>query len=75
MAQARAVQVARYDGHAVMCANADAQAAVPEQVATPDTEGLLRVARTIADLDRSAGVQRNYIAEAFSFRLNLAKQG
>jgi magnesium chelatase family protein len=75
VAQARAVQVARYDGHAGMWANADAQAAVPERVATPDTEGLLRVARTIADLDGSAGVRRNYVAEAVSFRLNLSKEG
>jgi magnesium chelatase family protein len=75
VAQARAVQIARHDGHVGIWANADAQAAVPEQVATPDTEGLLRVARTIADLDRSACLRRNYIAEAFSFRLNLAKQG
>ncbi|UTH48590.1 YifB family Mg chelatase-like AAA ATPase [Loktanella salsilacus] len=94
VAQARAVQVARYDGHAGMWANADAQGAVLEQVATPDAEGrdlllrvaerfglsargyhrVLRVARTIADLDGSADVQRNHIAEAVSFRLTLTKE-
>jgi magnesium chelatase family protein len=94
VAQARAVQVARYDGHAGMWANADAQGAVLEQVATPDAEGrdlllrvaerfglsargyhrVLRVARTIADLDGSADVRRNHIAEAVSFRLTLTKE-
>ncbi|SEN03420.1 magnesium chelatase family protein [Loktanella fryxellensis] len=94
VAVARAVQVARYAGQAGMWANADAQGAVLDAVATPDAEGralllrvadrfglsargyhrVLRVARTIADLDGSDPVQRQHVAEAVSFRLTLTKE-
>jgi magnesium chelatase family protein len=33
---------------------------------------VLRVARTIADLDAAEGVQRPHVAEALSFRLSTA---
>ncbi|MBV1895543.1 MAG: ATP-binding protein, partial [Rhodobacteraceae bacterium] len=33
---------------------------------------VLRVARTIADLDHSADVRRPHVAEALSFRLSMA---
>ncbi|SHF21950.1 magnesium chelatase family protein [Loktanella atrilutea] len=94
VATARRVQVARYADHPGMWANADAQGAVLEDVATPDAEGrdlllrvaerfglsargyhrVLRVARTIADLDGSEAVRRNHVAEAVSFRLTLTKE-
>ena len=34
---------------------------------------VLRVARTIADLDRSASVRRPYVAEAASYRIAFSK--
>lgn len=94
VATARQVQVDRYADHPGMWANADAQGAVLEAVATPDSDGrdlllrvadrfglsargyhrLLRVARTIADLDGCDTVRRNHVAEAVSFRLTLAKE-
>ncbi len=36
---------------------------------------ILRVARTIADLDGSADVRRPHVAEAVSYRLSVAAQG
>ncbi|MFZ3580954.1 YifB family Mg chelatase-like AAA ATPase [Loktanella sp. DJP18] len=94
VATARGVQIDRYSAHPGMWANADAQGAVLEAVATPDAEGrdlllrvadrfglsargyhrVLRVARTIADLDGSDAVRRNHVAEAVSFRLTLTKE-
>jgi magnesium chelatase family protein len=94
IAAARAVQTARFDGLGVTArVNADADGALLEEVATPDTEGrdmllkaaekfrlsargyhrILRVARTIADLEGSAGVAMPHIAEALSFRLIAAR--
>ena len=35
---------------------------------------VMRVARTIADLDQSEGVHRPHLAEALSFRLMSAKE-
>lgn len=35
---------------------------------------VLRVARTIADLDESANVRRNHVAEAVSYRLTMTKE-
>jgi magnesium chelatase family protein len=89
VAAARAVQAARYAAHPTARANADAEGAVLEEVATPDEGGrallsrvaerfglsargyhrVLRVARTIADLDRSEDVRQVHVAEAVSFRL------
>jgi magnesium chelatase family protein len=71
--------------------NSDAEGAVLEQIATPDTEGMdllmqaaekfgltargyhrvLRVARTIADLDGVKEVRKPQVAEALNFRLVL----
>ena len=94
VAGARAVQAARYAGHAHMRLNADAEGAVLDAIATPDAEGralitrvasrfgltargyhrVLRVARTIADLDGSAQVCLPHVAEAVSFRLTGVKE-
>jgi magnesium chelatase family protein len=89
VAAARATQAARYQGHAGMHVNADAEGEMLAQIATPDPEAralltkvaerfhlsargyhrIIRVARTIADLDGSDTVRRPHIAEAVSFRL------
>jgi magnesium chelatase family protein len=89
VAQARAIQEARFEGQANMRVNADAEGAVLEEIATPDTEGrafltkvadrfgltargyhrVLRVARTIADLEGAAEVRKPHLAEAASYRL------
>ncbi|EEW26869.1 YifB family Mg chelatase-like AAA ATPase [Rhodobacter ferrooxidans] len=89
VATARAIQTARFAGHAGMRVNADAEGAVLEEIAAPDAEGrdllarvaerfglsargyhrVLRVARTIADLEGVAGVRKNHVAEAVSYRL------
>ncbi len=94
VAAARAVQGVRYEAHASLRTNADAEGQVLEDVATPDAEGrdllgraaerfkltargyhrVLRVARTIADLDNSADVRRDHVAEALSYRLLSAKE-
>ena len=86
---ARNVQRDRFADHRGVRVNADAEGALLEEVAAPDSEGramltkvaerfglsargyhrVLRVARTIADLDGSDGVRRNHIAEAVSYRL------
>lgn len=89
VAKARSLQAARYDAHAGMRVNADAEGALLEEVARPDAEGrallsraserfglsarayhrLLRVARTIADLEGSAEVRAPHMAEAISYRV------
>ena len=71
-----------------MRCNAEAPAAILEEIAQPDAAGLtllreasdtlrltargyhrvLRVARTLADLDAAASVSRIHIAEALSYR-------
>jgi magnesium chelatase family protein len=86
---ARAVQEARFKGHPNMRVNADAEGAMLDDIATPDSESrdllskvaerfgltargyhrVLRVARTIADLDKSPTVRRPHVAEAVSYRL------
>ncbi|MCB6179007.1 YifB family Mg chelatase-like AAA ATPase [Rhodobacter sp. Har01] len=91
VAQARAVQQARFQDHPNLRVNADMEGALLEQTASPDAEGralltrvaermgltargyhrVLRVARTIADLDGSATVRQPHIAEAISYRLTL----
>ncbi|WP_323021181.1 YifB family Mg chelatase-like AAA ATPase [Pararhodobacter sp.] len=92
VADARAVQEARFEGRAGLRVNADAEGALLEEIAAPDREGketlalvaerfgltargyhrVLRVARTIADLDGSPGVRAPHVAEAISFRLLVA---
>jgi len=89
VAGARDVQANRYGTAPGLRQNADAEGAVLEEVATPDTEGrellvraaerfglsargyhrVLRVARTIADLEGASDVRRAHVAEALSFRL------
>lgn len=89
VARARAVQAARYGGYERIRVNADAEGALLEDVAQPDSEGralltraaerfglsargyhrLLRVARTIADLDGSRDVRAPHMAEAISYRM------
>lgn len=92
VAAARARQTARYaklNMPHIRC-NAEAPAAVLEDVAKPDDAGLallreaaeamklsargyhrvLRVARTLADLEGAALVSRAHIAEALSYRVN-----
>lgn len=92
VAKARQVQTERFGAESGLRQNADAEGAVLEEIATPDTEGrellikvaerfglsargyhrVLRVARTIADLDHSADVRRPHVAEALSFRISTA---
>ncbi|HEX9857429.1 MAG TPA: YifB family Mg chelatase-like AAA ATPase, partial [Paracoccaceae bacterium] len=89
VAAARQCQTARFGDHPGMRVNADAEGAVLEEIAAPDTEGrallvrvaerfglsargyhrVLRVARTIADLDGSETVRQPHVAEAVSYRL------
>ncbi len=89
VASARALQLSRFEGHAGMSVNADAEGDKLEEIATPDSEArqlltrvaerfhlsargyhrVIRVARTIADLDGSETVRKPHIAEAVSFRL------
>lgn len=87
---ARDKQARRFNGHDGLRVNADAEGAMLEAIAAPDTEGrallaqvaerfglsargyhrVLRVARTIADLDASDDVRLPHVAEAISFRLS-----
>ena len=91
---AREVQTSRFAGVAGARLNADAEGALLEEIATPDTEGkalltkvaqrfglsargyhrVLRVARTIADLEGSAGVRQPHVAEAVSYRLAMTRE-
>ncbi len=86
---ARDIQTKRFAAHPDIRVNADAEGAILEQIATPDSEGrallarvaerfglsargyhrILRVARTIADLDGAANIDKKHIAEAVSYRL------
>ena len=88
---ARQLQQIRFSQHPGLRVNADAEGALLEDVAAPDSEGrsllarvaermgltargyhrVLRVARTIADLDNSADVRVPHVAEAVSFRLTI----
>ncbi len=92
VAAARGRQAARFAGYPGLRANADAEGALLEEVASPDAEGrglltqaaerfglsargyhrLLRVARTIADLDASDEVRAPHMAEAISYRMMAA---
>ncbi len=94
VAAARARQGARYQGHAGLRTNADAEGQALEEIAAPDSDSrallsraaerfglsargyhrVLRVARTIADLDGSDSVARPHVAEALSYRLMAAKE-
>jgi magnesium chelatase family protein len=91
VAAARDRQAARFSDAPDVRVNAEAEGALLETVATPDTEGralltkvaerfglsargyhrVLRVARTIADLDGSQDVRAPHVAEAVSYRLTL----
>ena len=93
VAAARMIQTRRFADHQGMRVNADAEGAVLEQIATPDSESrellarvaerfgltargyhrVLRVARTIADLDNSADLRRPHVAEAVSYRIMASK--
>lgn len=90
VAAARAVQIARYGalGLPHIRTNAEAPAAVLEEIAQPDAQGqkllrdaaetmrlsargyhrVLRVARTLADLDGGDTIGRLHLAEALSYR-------
>src|ERR1700742_2555495 len=90
VAAARDVQLKRYAaaGLAGVRTNAEAPAALLEEIAQPDTQGqkllrdaaetmrlsargyhrVLRVARTLADLDGAATIGRLHLAEALSYR-------
>jgi magnesium chelatase family protein len=92
VAAARKLQATRFSAHPGLRANADAEGALLEDIASPDTDGralltqaaerfglsargyhrLLRVARTIADLDDSPEVRAPHMAEAISYRLMAA---
>lgn len=94
VARARHKQAQRYAGQGSLRVNADAEGALLEEIAAPDSEGralmtraadrlglsargyhrLLRVARTIADLDGADAVRAPHVAEAISFRLMGADQ-
>jgi magnesium chelatase family protein len=89
VARARELQTHRYEREDGVRVNADAEGALLERVAAPDTAGrelllraadrfglsargyhrVLRVARTIADLENADSVAQPHIAEALSFRL------
>ena len=89
---ARDIQKARFIDIDDMRTNSDAEGAVLEQIAEPDSDGralltrvadkfgltargyhrVLRVARTIADLDGSDTVRHPHIAEAVGYRLTLS---
>jgi magnesium chelatase family protein len=88
--RARDIQSLRFAAHPGLRVNADAEGALLEEIATPDTEArtlltraadryglsarafhrLLRVARTIADLDGATAVRAPHMAEAISYRLS-----
>jgi magnesium chelatase family protein len=90
VANARAIQAARYKaaGFPKVRTNAEAPAALLEEIAKPDKQGLallrdaaetmrlsargyhrvLRVARTLADLDGADAIGRLHLAEALSYR-------
>ncbi|MGY6634875.1 MAG: YifB family Mg chelatase-like AAA ATPase [Alkalilacustris sp.] len=92
---ARSRQRARFAAHPAVRVNADAEGALLEQVARPDSEGqallvraaerlgltargyhrVLRVARTIADLEGSDTVRAPHVAEAASYRLVAVPEG
>ncbi|GGK36793.1 YifB family Mg chelatase-like AAA ATPase [Salinarimonas ramus] len=96
VAAARAVQSARFAdlGLPASTTNASCPAAMLEDVAGPDRDGLalvrdaaqtmklsargyhrvLRVARTLADLDGTARVARVHVAEALSYRSHLDRR-
>jgi len=90
---ARTRQAARFAAHPHTRLNADAEGAVLEEIAAPDSEGralmaqvadkfgltargyhrILRVSRTIADLDNSASVRLPHLAEAVGYRLTFGQ--
>ncbi|PTE16253.1 YifB family Mg chelatase-like AAA ATPase, partial [Phaeovulum veldkampii] len=93
VATARARQTARFADLPEVRVNSEAEGALLEEIARPDSEGrtlltrvaerfgltargyhrVLRVARTIADLDGSEAVQAPHIAEAVSYRITFQK--
>ncbi len=94
IATARDIQERRFESHADVRVNSDAEGAILKDIATPDTEGrelltkvaerfgltargyhrVMRVARTIADLDGSHTVKKPHVAEAVSYRIAHAKE-
>lgn len=89
VAAARDRQTERFQGVAGVTVNAEAEGALLEEIAAPDTDGraliarvaerfglsargyhrVLRLARTIADLDAAAAVRQPHVAEALALRL------
>ena len=89
VAMAREVQDARFSDQDGMWVNADAEGAILEEIAAPDSEGkelllkvaekfglsargyhrVMRVARTIADLEGVEAVRKPHIAEAAGYRM------
>ncbi|MAM62732.1 YifB family Mg chelatase-like AAA ATPase [Maritimibacter sp. UBA3975] len=89
VAAAREIQSARFDGHAQVRTNADAEGNLLTDIATPAAEArdlllkaadrfslsargyhrVLRVARTIADLEGADTIAKPHVAEALSYRL------
>lgn len=92
---ARAVQSTRFAAHPGIRVNADMEGAMLEEVAAPDAESrvllarvaekfglsargyhrVLRVARTIADLEGSPPVRLPHVAEAVSYRIAVGAKG
>lgn len=91
VAAARQLQDTRFATHPQVRVNAEAEGALLDDIASPDSESrnllarvadrfglsargyhrVLRVARTIADLDRSDRVQLPHVAEAVGYRLTI----
>lgn len=89
VAAAREIQAQRFAAQPGLRVNSDAEGALLEEIASPDTEGkalllraaerfglsargyhrVLRVARTIADLEAAQTVRLPHVAEALGYRL------
>lgn len=90
---ARAVQARRFAARPDVRVNSEAEGALLDEIASPDSEGkallarvaerfglsargyhrILRVARTIADLDGAPEVRKPHVAEAVGYRLTFTR--